>query len=101
VKERFRMLLACTGLDTAAACSASPSWAADLPEAGRLWETINDWWDEIETFNETWVTNAPYRGREHRDQAHQAHRTRLPQPPALLGPYPATQPPADTSAAHA
>ena len=32
--------------------------AADLPEAWRLWETINDWWDEIETFIETRVTNA-------------------------------------------
>jgi transposase len=40
----------------------------------------------------------PDRGREHRHQAHQAHRTWLPQP--LPAPYPATQPPADTPAAH-
>ena len=32
--------------------------AADLPEAWRLWETIHDWWDEIETFIEARVTNA-------------------------------------------
>jgi transposase len=32
--------------------------AADLPEAWRLWETINDWWDEIETCIETRVTDA-------------------------------------------
>ena len=29
----------------------------DLPEARRLWETINDWWEEIETFIGTGVTS--------------------------------------------
>jgi hypothetical protein len=37
--------------------------AADLPEVWRLWEAINDWWDEIETFIETRVTNAVPRPR--------------------------------------
>lgn len=61
VKERLRMLLACTDLDTAdTACGllGINVVAADLPEARRLWETINDRWDEIETFIETRVTNA-------------------------------------------
>ena len=42
----------------------------------------------------------PDRGREHRHQAHQAHRTGLPQQLPLPAPYPATQPQADTPAAH-
>jgi transposase len=61
VKERLRMLLACTDLDTADTARGLLGItvvAADLPEARRLWETINDWWDEIETFIETRVTNA-------------------------------------------
>ncbi len=58
VKERLRMLLACTDLDTARGLHGVAVVAADLPEAWRLWETINDWWDEIETFIETLVTNA-------------------------------------------
>jgi hypothetical protein len=49
------MLLACTDLDTADTARGLLGItvvAADLPEARRLWETINDWWDEIETFIE-------------------------------------------------
>jgi hypothetical protein len=55
------MLLACTDLDTADTARGLLGItvvAADLPEAWRLWETINDWWDEIETFIETRATNA-------------------------------------------
>jgi hypothetical protein len=55
------MLLACTDLDTADTARGLLGItvvAADLPEVRRLWETINDWWDEIETFIETRVTNA-------------------------------------------
>jgi hypothetical protein len=61
VKERVRMLLACTDLDaadTARGQLAITVLAADMPGTWRLWETINDWWDEIETFIETRVTNA-------------------------------------------
>lgn len=29
-----------------------------MDETWRLWETVNAWWDEIETFTETRVTNA-------------------------------------------
>jgi hypothetical protein len=61
VKERLRMLLACTDLDTADTARGllgSTVVAADLPEARQLWQTISDWRDEIETFIETRVTNA-------------------------------------------
>jgi hypothetical protein len=61
VKERVRMLLACTDLDAADTARGQLGitvLAADMPETWRLWETINDWWDEIETFIETRVTNA-------------------------------------------
>ena len=74
--------------------------AADLPEAWRLWETINDWWDEIETFIETRVTNARTEaantaikhfkrtGRGYRNHRHYQARILL------------CSPPADTPAAH-
>jgi transposase len=55
------MLLACTDLDAADIARGQLGItvpAADMPETWRLWETINDWWDEIETFIETRVTNA-------------------------------------------
>jgi hypothetical protein len=55
------MLLACTDLDAADTARGQLGitvLAADMPETWRLWETINDWWDEIETFIETRVTNA-------------------------------------------
>jgi hypothetical protein len=29
-----------------------------MPETTRLWETIDGWWDEIEVFITTRVTNA-------------------------------------------
>jgi hypothetical protein len=61
VKERLRMLLACTDLDTADTARGLLGITvvtADLPGARRLRETINDWWDEIETFIEARVTNA-------------------------------------------
>jgi transposase len=61
VKERVRMLLACTDLDAADTARGQLGvtvLAAGMPETWRLWETINDWWDEIETFIETRVTNA-------------------------------------------
>jgi len=61
VKEQLRIVLACTTL--AAARKAKKrfdiyvSWA-DLPEADRLLKTINAWWEEIEVFITTRVTNA-------------------------------------------
>jgi transposase len=61
VKERLRLLLACTDLhtaDTARGLLGVAVLSANLPEAWKLWNTVNDWWDEIETFIETRVTNA-------------------------------------------
>jgi len=61
VKERLRMLLACTDLDaadTARGHLGIAVVAADMDETWRLWGTVNAWWDEIETFIETRVTNA-------------------------------------------
>lgn len=61
VKERLRMLLATTDLeaaDTARGLLGIAVVAADMPECWKLWNTINAWWDEIETFIQTRVTNA-------------------------------------------
>lgn len=61
VKERLRMLLATRTLaeaDTARGLLGIAVLAADMPETTRLWETLNAWWDEIEVFIETGVTNA-------------------------------------------
>lgn len=61
VKERLRMLLACpdlTAADTARGMLGIAVAAADMDETWRLWDTVNAWWDEIETFIETRVTNA-------------------------------------------
>lgn len=100
VKERVRMR--CTDLDAADTARGQLGitvLAADMPETWRLWETINDWWDEIETFIETRVTNARTEaantgikhikrtGRGYRNHHHYQRR------------IPATQPPADTPAA--
>jgi len=61
--------------------------AADMPETWRLCETINDWWDEIETFIETRVTNARTEaantgikrtGRGYRNHRHYQRRILLP-----------------------
>jgi len=51
----------CTDLDAADTARGQLGitvLAADMPETWRLWEIINDWWDEIETFFDTRVTNA-------------------------------------------
>lgn len=61
VKERLRLLLACTDLDAADHARGMLGLAvlgADMDETWRLWETVNAWWDEIETFIVTRVTNA-------------------------------------------
>lgn len=61
VKERLRMLLATTDLDaadTARGLLGCAVLGANMPETWRLWNTINAWWPEIETFIETRVTNA-------------------------------------------
>ncbi len=61
VKERLRILLATTDLaaaDTARGLLGVAVVAADMPECWKLWNTINSWWPEIETFIETRVTNA-------------------------------------------
>ena len=61
VKERLRMLLACTDLqaaDTARGLLGIAVVGADMPETWKLWTTINDWWDEIEVFIVSRVTNA-------------------------------------------
>jgi transposase len=61
VKERLRLLLATRTLaeaDTARGLLGIAVLAADTPETTRLWETINAWWDEIETFIQTRITNA-------------------------------------------
>jgi transposase len=61
VKERLRQLLATTDLDaadTARGLLGVAVLAADTEETWKLWNTINAWWDEIETFIETRVTNA-------------------------------------------
>jgi transposase len=60
-----------------------------MPETRRLRETINDWWDEIETFIETRVTNARTEaantgikhikrtGRGYRNHHHHHHQRRI------------------------
>lgn len=61
VKEHLRMLLATTDLDaadTARGLLGVAVVAADMDETWKLWNTINAWWVEIETFIETRVTNA-------------------------------------------
>jgi transposase len=61
VKERLRMLLASTDLDaadTARGLLGCAVLGANMPETWRLWETVSAWWEEIETFIETRVTNA-------------------------------------------
>ena len=61
VKERLRMLLATTDLpaaDTARGLLGIAVVSADTAECWKLWNTINAWWTEIETFIETRVTNA-------------------------------------------
>lgn len=61
VKERLRMLLATTTLAEARTARMQLGvavLAADMPETTRLWETINAWWKEIETFIATRITNA-------------------------------------------
>lgn len=61
VKERLRMLLACTDLNSANTARGQLGIAvlsADMPECWKLWNTINDWWEEIETFIATRITNA-------------------------------------------
>jgi transposase len=61
VKERLRQLLATTDLaaaDTARGLLGVAVVAADTDECWKLWNTINAWWEEIETFIETRVTNA-------------------------------------------
>lgn len=61
VKERLRALLATTdlaGADNARGLLGVAVVAADTEECWKLWNTINAWWDEIETFIETRVTNA-------------------------------------------
>lgn len=61
VKERLRMLLATRTLeeaDTARGLLGVAVVAADMPECWKLWNTVNDWWPEVETFIVTRVTNA-------------------------------------------
>lgn len=61
VKEHLRILLATTDLaaaDTARGLLGIAVVAADTDECWKLWNTINAWWTEIETFIETRVTNA-------------------------------------------
>lgn len=61
VKERLRMLLACTDTDAADHARGMLGiavLAADMDETWRLWDTVNAWWDQIETFILTRVTNA-------------------------------------------
>ncbi len=61
VKERLRMLLACTDLaaaDTARGLLGLAVLGADMAETWRLWDTVNAWWTEIETFIDTRITNA-------------------------------------------
>ncbi|MDP9444199.1 MAG: transposase [Actinomycetota bacterium] len=61
VKERIRMLLACRDLaaaDHARGLLGIAVLGTDMPETWRLWDTVNAWWDEIETLITTRVTNA-------------------------------------------
>ena len=61
VKEHTRMLLACNDIESATTARGQLGiavLAADMPETWTLWNTINAWWDEIETFITTGVTNA-------------------------------------------
>ncbi|WP_308259411.1 transposase [Pseudonocardia sp. H11422] len=61
VKERLRQLLACRDLeaaDHARGLLGIVVLAADMDETWRLLETVNGWWDEIETCIDTRVTNA-------------------------------------------
>lgn len=60
-KERLRMLLACTDLESAETARMQLGLAvlgADTPETWKLWGTVNAWWPEIKTFVQTRVTNA-------------------------------------------
>ncbi len=55
------MLLACTDLaaaDTARGLLGLAVLGADMAETWRLWDTVNAWWTEIETFIDTQITNA-------------------------------------------
>jgi hypothetical protein len=47
-----------------------------MPETDRLWNTIFDWWNEVETLRVTGVTNARNGGCEYHDQEHQTDRSR-------------------------
>jgi hypothetical protein len=61
VKERLRLLLSTRTLaeaDTARGLLGVAVVAADMDECWKLWNTINAWWEEIETFIETRITNA-------------------------------------------
>jgi transposase len=61
VKERLRMLLACTDPEAAETARKQLGLAvlgADMPETWRLWATVNAWWAELCTFITTRVTNA-------------------------------------------
>lgn len=61
VKEHLRILLASEDLGAAATARGRLGiavLAADMAECWKLWNTINAWWDETETFIETRVTNA-------------------------------------------
>lgn len=61
VKERLRMLLACTDLPAAEQARMQLGVAvlgADMDETWKLWNTVNAWWPEIQTFILTRVTNA-------------------------------------------
>ncbi len=56
VKERLWMLLACSDHESAATARMMLGvavLAAYMPETTRLWNTINGWWNEIETFIDT------------------------------------------------
>lgn len=61
VKEHTRILLACKNIESAATARRHLGiavLAADMPETWTLWNTIDAWWEEIETFIATGVTNA-------------------------------------------
>ena len=86
VKERVRMLLACTDLAgrghrprPARHHGACRRHARDLAAVGDHQRLVG----RDRDLHRNQSHERPDRGREHRHQAHQAHRTGLPQPPPL------------------
>ncbi len=99
VKERLRALLAAK--DIPAAQNARIDFemavaAADMAETDKLAATVAKWWNRDQSLRPHPSHQRQDRVGEHRDQADQAHRPRVPQPEELSITYPRHQRQADT-----